>query len=58
MASSILWMFSALPGHEGQADTDPELVWAFHLVLEEQSSGCVHKKSCPREDWQSGILAW
>lgn len=49
-----LWpaaLCGALPGPEGQEDTDPELALAFHLVLEEQSSGCVHMKSCPRENW-------
>lgn len=32
MSSSTLWTFSALLGHEGQVDPEPELVRAFHLV--------------------------
>lgn len=59
MASSTLWMFSAPPGCEGQADTDPELVLGFHLVLEEQSSGCVHNEFMSQKGlaiWDSGLV--
>lgn len=42
----------------GRADPELEWVWAFHLVLGEQNSGRVYVKSSPREDWQSGVLAF